>query len=516
VVEVIWRPPRRADEVFGMSRETNPAVLGRRAVLAGLFASVAVPALANAPKTSIFPQHRTKTARLAAAGSVDQIVEAAQLSGKTAFVVADAETGEILEARNPLLELPPASVTKAVTTLYALNELGPEHRFATSIVVTGPITNGKLDGDLYLVGGGDPTLDTDALGDLARQVKEAGLREISGKAYVHAGALPYQKVIDPEQPDYLGYNPSLSGLNLNYNRVFFEWKKAGAGYEVTMDARAIRYRPRVAMSTMAVVDRTAPLFTVTSKPDRDEWTVAARALGRKGGRWLPVRRPDIYAAEVFQTLCRSFGVVLPAFAPVNQLREGQVIAQWQSALLPDVLREMLKYSTNLTAEAVGVSASKARGGNPGSLKASGRMMTDWAKSALGAKHVKFEDHSGLGDDTRIAAGDMVRILVRAGWNGPLRHLMKEIPLSDEDGKPIKTGVKVEAKTGTLNFVSALAGYVETTKGRKLAFAIFSGDIPRRNAIPRAERERPKGARAWNGRAKRMQQDLIERWSVAFG
>jgi D-alanyl-D-alanine carboxypeptidase/D-alanyl-D-alanine-endopeptidase (penicillin-binding protein 4) len=500
-----------------MARATIPAVLGRRAVLAGLFASAAAPALANAPKTSIFPQHRTQTARLAAAGSVDQIVAAAQLTGKTSFVVADAETGEVLESRQPLLSMPPASVTKSVTTLYALAALGMDHRFATSVVATGPITNGRLEGDLYLVGGGDPTLDTDALGELARQLKAAGLREISGKARVHAGALPYQKVIDPEQPDYLGYNPSLSGLNLNYNRVFFEWKRAGEGYEVSMDARALKYRPQVAMATMKVVDRAAPIFTVISNDDRDDWTVASRALGRRGGRWLPVRRPDIYAAEVFQTLCRSFGIALPAFQPADRLAEGQVIAQWQSPVLPDILREMMKYSTNLTAEAVGVSASRARGGNPSSLSASGRMMAEWLKGATGAKHAKFEDHSGLGDATRISASDMVRVLVRAGWNGPLRHLMKEIPLTDDDGKALaRTGVKVEAKTGTLNFVSALAGYVETQKGRKLAFAIFSADMPRRDAIPRAERERPAGARGWNGRAKGMQQALIERWTVAFG
>lgn len=144
-------------------------------------------------------------------------------------------------------------------------------------------------------------------------------------------------------------------------------------------------------------------------------------------------------------------------------------------------------------------------------------MGEWLKSTAGAKHAKFVDHSGLGDGSRISASDMVRVLVKAGWDGPLRHLMKEIPITDDNGKAIKGfPAKVEAKTGTLNFVSALAGYVETNKGRKLAFAIFSGDIPRRDAIPRAQRERPKGARAWNGQAKRLQQELLTRWAEVFG
>lgn len=500
-----------------MSRELIAVFPSRRQVLAGLIASTASFAWAGPPTTSPRPQHRTTKARLQAVGTSEDLVARAGLGGKTAFVVADAITGEVLETRKPLLDMPPASVTKAVTALYAMSALGLDHKFPTSVVVTGPITNGRLDGDLYLVGGGDPSLDTDALGELVRRMKEAGLREISGKAFVHAGALPYQKSIDSDQPDYLGYNPSLSGLNLNYNRVFFEWKKSGAGFDITMDARAIKYRPRVSMATMAVVDRSSPVFTYDSKGLEDSWTVAKRALGRNGGRWLPVRRPEVYAAEVFQTLARSFGIQLPAFKISKTLATGTTIAQWQSESLNVILKNMLKYSTNLTAEAVGVSSSRARGGSPSSLRASGRLMGEWLKSTAGAKHAKFVDHSGLGDGSRISASDMVRVLVKAGWDGPLRHLMKEIPITDDNGKAIKGfPAKVEAKTGTLNFVSALAGYVETNKGRKLAFAIFSGDIPRRDAIPRAQRERPKGARAWNGQAKRLQKELLTRWAEVFG
>jgi D-alanyl-D-alanine carboxypeptidase/D-alanyl-D-alanine-endopeptidase (penicillin-binding protein 4) len=77
-------------------------------------------------------------------------------------------------------------------------------------------------------------------------------------------------------------------------------------------------------------------------------------------------------------------------------------------------------------------------------------------------------------------------------------------------------VKVRAKSGTLNFVSGLAGYVTPPKGRELVFAIFSGDPERRDAVPVALREEPEGASAWNKRARRLQGQLVNRWSGAYG
>ena len=75
---------------------------------------------------------------------------------------------------------------------------------------------------MILAGGGDPVLNTDALGDMARRLKAAGIREISGKFLVYGGALPNVAEIDKSQPDHVSYNPAISGINLNYNRVHFE------------------------------------------------------------------------------------------------------------------------------------------------------------------------------------------------------------------------------------------------------------------------------------------------------
>ena len=109
---------------------------------------------------------------------------------------------------------------------------------------------------------------------------------------------------------------------------------------------------------------------------------------------------------------------------------------------------------------------------------------------MGARQASFVDHSGLGDQSRVRTQDMVQALVTAGPNGLLRRLMKDIPMRDERGNVIADHpVQVVAKTGTLNFVSTLAGYARLPSGRDLAFAVFCGDVERRALLSEDERER---------------------------
>ncbi len=452
----------------------------RRVVLSQLLAGGASAAFAGAPATSLRPPPRPSREPAAARA----LIEAARLGGKVTFAVADAETGEVLEALSPIYPMPPASVNKAPTALFALETLGREHRFATRLVATGPVVNGRIDGDLVLQGSGDPTLDTDALGQLAADLKAAGVREVAGTFRVDAAALPEVPWIDPDQPDHVGYNPTIGALNLNYNRVHFEWKRASSGYDITMEARALRFRPGVQVARMEVVDRRTP---------------ARRALGSEGARWLPVRRPTSYAGEVFRTLARSHGIVLRD-GGAGSGAGGTVLAEWRSAPLETMLRDMLDYSTNLTAEVVGLTASGALGPPPADLAASAARMNGWLAARYGLHRPALIDHSGLGYGNAITARDLVRML--AGTRR-LEPLLEEVRVTD-DGKTVR------AKTGTLNFVSALAGYIPAG-GRTLAFAILTADVARRDAIPPEQRERPEGARGWAGRSRRLQRDLIGRW-----
>lgn len=488
----------------------------RRGVLAGALSSVAATAFAAPPTRSLVPRPRPADWALQSVPSAESLLNGANLTGKTAFAVLDARSGEVLEARTPLLAQPPASVAKAITSLYGLEKLGAGFRFRTQLVATGPVRNGRLEGDLLLVGGGDPHLDTDGLAQMAAELKATGIREVTGEFRVADGVLPQIPEIDPTQPDHLGYNPSISGLNLNFNRVYFEWKRDQNDYSVTLDARSERVRPRVRIARMSIVDRDQPVYDYARRDDVDIWTVARSALGNGGGRWLPVRAPGAYVSEVFQILARSHGIVLRPGRPARSAITGTVLVEVSSAELADILRSMLRFSTNLTAEVVGLTASVSQGTQIRKLSDSGAAMSQWVEQTLGASRATFVDHSGLSDNSRISASDMAKELSRAGAEAILRPLLKKVELSDDQGTPISNHpMQVSAKTGTLNFVSSLAGYATTKSGRDLVFAIFSADMPRRNALPEAERERPRGGRAWTGRARGLQNDLLRRWGLVY-
>jgi len=476
-------------------------------------AGIAVPGCAEAPARSIRPAARavavTSGASAQAGSGAAALVEAARLGGSVGFVVAETQSGKVLEAMGGETALPPASVAKAMTALYALDRLGPQHRFSTRVLATGPVSGGRLQGDLVLIGAGDPTLDTDRLGDLAAALAAKGVREISGRFLACATGIPRLDRIDRDQPDHVGYNPTISGLNLNFNRVHFEWKRGASGPQLSMDARGKRFVPRVTMAEVRPVNRAAPLFDYRQGAGRDEWTVAASALGKNGSRWLPVRHPEAYSAEVFAVLMRAHGLTLPPAQIVVAPPAGAVLAEIHSDDLMVVSRDMLRFSTNITAEVVGLAASGA-----GSLAESGRRMSDWAASNYSANS-RFVDHSGLGASSRIAPADMVRAL-RAGRSSGLPSILREQAMRDATGKDMKGHpVRVVAKTGTLNFVSGLAGYIQPPGGRELTFAIFCADLPRRDRLSVAQRERPEGGPQWTGRARNLQGQLLGRWAGLF-
>ncbi|SOC02833.1 D-alanyl-D-alanine carboxypeptidase/D-alanyl-D-alanine endopeptidase [Rhodobacter maris] len=481
--------------------------LTRRSILCGGavagMTALAAPRLARAEAQALRPL------------SGAELVAAAQLGGEVGYLVADARTGLVLEAMNADRAMAPASTAKTITTLYALETLGSSYRFVTRLLATGPVSGGVLRGDLILAGGGDPTLDTDGLADLAAQLVRAGVRGLTGRFYTWGGALPYAAEIAADQPVHVGYNPSISGLILNYNRVHFRWKRGQGGYALGMEAWSEKYQPTAYTIDAALANRSTPLFGYRQTGGKEHWTVASGGLNKAGSLWLPVRLPDAYAGDVFQTLARAQGCALPAPEPLRGLPAGaQMIAARQSSELPVILRSMLKYSTNITAEAVGMTASAARGANA-ARGASGAAMSAWLAAKLGGGKARFVDHSGLGAEDRISALEMVRAVTLLGPKAGLRGLMKPFGLRDSAGRTVEVpGLRVDAKTGTLNFVSTLTGFITAPDGTELTFAIFTGDLARR-ARSQSSGE-PEGSRTWVRRSKVLQSQLITRWAALYG
>ena len=155
-------------------------------------------------------------------------------------------------------------------------------------------------------------------------------------------------------------------------------------------------------------------------------------------------------------------------------------------------------------------AARAEGGT-----ASGLAMASWLKQVAGVKSATLDDHSGLGVGSRISALDMVRALAALGPQVGLRSVLRDFGMRDAAGKVVENHpLQVQAKTGTLNFVSTLAGYMTARDGTELVFAIFTGDLRRRAQVK--NEEQPQGAGAWVRRSKVLQSQLLERWDVLYG
>lgn len=602
-----------------------------RSAAAAVAAPVATPAqaAADARGTAKFARPPAGGPDLLALVAADSAKLAGEsgLSGHSGFALIDLATGRVLAAQSGDRPFPPASTAKAITALYAIETLGAESRFATELRSAGPLDARGMAPALRLVGGADPELDTDDLRTLLDEARRAGLKGVSGPFLVDGRALPEIARIDPEQPEHAAYNPSVGGLNLNYNRAQLAWSNGKGGPDLRMLAAARRNEPEIPTLAAAIGDAGGDVVKAGGLVDGAErWTVAASALKTEGRRWLPVRRPALYAADAMRALAAGEGLALPAPTPETAAlahaapmrrggiaggpesgsaggsgggaslvplgpraakggtavaslvpaggsaldaavaslsgaaapeADGILLARHESDPLLEVVRDMLRWSTNLTAETIGMAASNARGAPVRDLGESGARMAGWMVRRAELAQIDgllLRNHSGLSADARLTPLQMARFLraaamrdasgapipeaaaiaaamasapgsegapgVAAGWTPPgpppprgaLWPVMRPVALGSGKDAPPK-GVQAVAKTGTLLFARGLAGYLDAASGRRLVFAIYSEDLERR---ARAEDlERAPGSSAWVARATSLERRLLNAWARRF-
>ncbi len=472
-------------------------------------------AQSGAPLRVEFPQLRpvSEPAKVARPANdvLDALIQKTTSLPESAAALIDINSGEILEVYRADALMTPASVTKVITTLYGFASLGKEFQFRTKITTTGPLVNGIVQGDVVLVGGGDPVLDTDELAKMADELQDAGIKGVTGRFLYDASALPRLFQIHDSQPAHVVYNPAISGLNANFNRVFFEWNLDAVDEALELQGRAANNRPRSNVVSIEQVSRGAPVFEFVQDAARDHWTVAVSALRKPGGRWLPVRDPGLYTADLLRTLARERGINLPTPQAGQAPIDAPSVALFERRSLQLLVRGMLHFSTNLTAEVIGLTASDKRAG----LRASAFAMTEWVKATYGVQAMQFADHSGLSPDNIMSAGDMASVMASAAKQGDLDGILRRYFVSAKDGrKEAAPNVEIRAKTGSLNFVRGLSGVIKGTNGRQLAFAIFSRDAEKR-AKADHRLERPRGARTFANRASVLEQAILRRWLAIY-
>ncbi len=388
-----------------------------------------------------------------------------------------------------------ASTTKVVTSLAALDLLGPYYRWHTSAYAMGPIVDGTLQGDLLIVGGGNAQLTSAALQAWLGRMQQQGLREIAGDIVLdrfafHLSAAdhartPVQSASQPRHvwPDAMTLDEGLLTVNL----------------EPTRGARpALALQP--ALSDVRIVNQ------VTMGGGCDPW--AQWRSGRAGeaevlvqGRWSAacgsrsisfVPPADSgYAARALARMWTASGGILrgKVVSPDRPLGDSAVprgpdgeplkpLSFDRSKPLPEIIRDINKVSDNVGARHLMLSLSPGFPERAATLAGAQKIMRMWlAQQGLAPGDIEVENGSGLSHSERARPRALVQLL-RQGWHAEqAQAFIESLPIAGVDGtlaNRLRGRAMGQAflKTGTLNDTVALAGYVRGASGRTWAVAMM--------------------------------------------
>jgi D-alanyl-D-alanine carboxypeptidase/D-alanyl-D-alanine-endopeptidase (penicillin-binding protein 4) len=477
---------------------------------------VAFPTAAHGQPTSP-PVHQVSVSRY---GFADEDV------GYLLFRLSDGRT---VEAHRPDEPRIPASTTKVVTTVAALQVLGADHRFNTTLLSTGEIREGALSGDLYLRGGGDPTLSTDDLRDLTTALRQAGVKRITGNFFYDDSLLPTTREIEPKQPVAVSYNPGLSALSVNYNRIFLRWNRKQKSRTLATsifspaDGGPIPVKAITTGILPTGFDKRIVFLPDGAGATTDRWLLSP-SLPPRGTIDLPVRNnPGHITALLFRTLCQQRGLDLPPPQRGNVPTHARLLYTHSSAPLPEIITKVLRYSNNLAAELVGQATTYQLNNRPSSILESAAALTQWYRRTLSQidwAGFQAMNHSGLSSATRHTPQQLAEIL-RYAWRTPLGGArfpeLLPPPHWGKDDEPIQELVK--AKSGTMSYADGLVGYLTTRRGQQLGFVILLTDFDKRAALDAAFDVRimdsSPAAQAWTSRAKTFEKALIARWIMQY-
>lgn len=421
-----------------------------------------------------------------------------------AFVARSLATGETLYSRNGRTWLVPASTMKVLTAVAAAERLGWGFRFETRLLATGPIVKGVLDGDLLVVGTGDPTINrrhptrADAFDEWARALKARGIQRINGHvigddSLVEAPGWGIGWAWDDLVEDY---GAAVSALQFNENVA-----TVTLGPGVTPGAPPVVYMSPsnhgLLLDVQAVTsaeDTTAALM-VAREPGTRFLEVRGRAPwgGTPVSTTVAVANPTLFfAGELRQALIRhgiavdGTGVDIDEESDRARASEATVLLVDQSAPLSEIATEMLAWSINLYAESLVVALDQTL---PAST-ADGVAVLRATLDTLGvpADGYLTRDGSGLSRNDYLSADTLVATL-EAAWRRPgLREgLLAVLPVTGGPGMLERrladspAAGRVHAKSGSMSNVRSLAGVLETTAGEPIAFAFMSNGFHVRGA-----------------------------------
>ncbi|MBN1534683.1 MAG: D-alanyl-D-alanine carboxypeptidase/D-alanyl-D-alanine-endopeptidase [Spirochaetes bacterium] len=440
------------------------------------------------------------------------------------YIVYDPERNEVIQSHNRDVPFIPASVTKILTILAALDILGPDFRFETSLMATGTISGGRLSGNLYLLGTGDPLITMADLMDMASRLRALGVREVTGDFCYDESGLYRTDMIDPTMDDDASYNPGISALSMEYNTFLARWEPD----RKDRDLMKITIIPDMPFYDTGIAEESPGKYTpfklVRRAGGRERWLLSPEK-DRAGSTRLPVHDPGIFTAHMFRKACGLHGILLkepragttPAGARSLVVNRGRPLRQ-----LADIT---LTYSTNILAELILLATAKRLAGRPLSLRESGAVVSRYLQTRVDGidwSGLRLENGSGLTSGNEITPSQMLGMLHYADtrdFEG--RSFLSLLPASGWEWAMFdrlyapETAFHIWAKIGAINYAVGLAGYLFTSSQRRLIFAFFITDRERRAAFEREPDRRDSTVRGraywWNERMTDAMDSFLEYW-----
>ena len=388
------------------------------------------------------------------------------------FLVADLNTGEMIYSKNSDLLLNPASNTKILTSLVALAMLGPDFTFKTQFLAI-PSKDSSTLFALTLKGMGDPFFSSAQLQSMAHQLKEKGIKKIEN-LYVDGSFFDNEDFpgqMEGRQKDAI-FNCNVGALSIDHNLlevVVSPEDKIGKTAKVEINPPLPSFPIKDEVGTLSKGSR----IVVRNNPQsEDDLTIAVKgniALKSESQSFkISVHHPSQLASLHLLQALQNEGIELPTQAEIKAVPFGSLpLFETKSAPLLQILQEMNKQSDNFIAEQITKFLGAKFGGTPGSTAKGTQVIIKKLKDmGVSTEGLVLENGSGLSKINRVSVqtlsqvlsktykdiflrGNFISTLSVLGMDGTLR---KKFRNSDVAGRFF-------GKTGTLNGVSALSGYV---------------------------------------------------------
>ncbi|MBI1943616.1 MAG: D-alanyl-D-alanine carboxypeptidase/D-alanyl-D-alanine-endopeptidase [Betaproteobacteria bacterium] len=407
-----------------------------------------------------------------------------------AVVVEEVGANRSAIRLNAAAPMNPASVMKLVTTYGSLEMLGPAHRWRTVAYLDGPLTEGVLEGNLVLKGGGDPRLDLASFWMLLRALRGKGLREIRGdlvldrSQFERAAGGPGDFDGDAFRP----YNVLPDALLLNFRSLRFTFQPAPEAGAVRI---AVEPRPPAleVVNALSLSEGACPegrafrdLLQPTFEPARPRAIFAGRYPAACGEKELYVAllAPDDQVAGVMRQLWAETGGVWTGAARAGEAPAGvPPFHEHESAPLGELVRDANKLSNNVIARHIFLALGGNAAGPPAAARRAAAAIRAWlARKGLAASELVIENGTGLSRIERISAAT-VAALLQFAWRSPVMpEFIASLPIAASDGtmrRRLKdSGVAGQAhiKTGLLSDARSMAGYVLDRSGRRMVVVML--------------------------------------------